>query len=168
MSHYLNKQVVKETYRGRVDRVEALLSKGAAINKLGSDEFTPLMRAAQAGHYDLVKVLLQHGADPNATAKDGASALFWACVHEHEPVAILLLDAGADVNASRDGDYSVLNAAISKGSLTLIETLVRAGASLENRFFGEKQMYQYAEWCGRNDLAPLLKPKGRRRTRHIT
>jgi ankyrin repeat protein len=109
--------------------------------------------------------LLQHGADPNATAKDGASALFWACVREHEPVANLLIAADADVNAVRDGDYSVLNAAISHGSLALVKALIRAGASLDHRFLN-RDMAEYAEWCERQDLVPFLKTKGRRRIRH--
>ena len=122
MSRYLDKQLVNETYRGRLDRVEVLLVKGAAINKLASDGFTPLMRAAHEGHHDLVHLLLQHGANPNTTAKDGASASVWACVRGHESVAELLITAGANVNAARDGDYSVLNAAVGeKGSLGLVQ-----------------------------------------------
>ncbi|GEM_PF-6169956 len=113
MSRYLDKQLVRETYRGRLDRVAELLAKGAAINRLAADGFTPLMRAAYAGHRDLVHLLLQRGADPNETAKDGATALFWACVRSHEEVATMLISVGADVNAVREGGPSVLNAAIS-------------------------------------------------------
>jgi ankyrin repeat protein len=168
MSRYLNKQLVHETYRGRLDRVEKLLAQGAAINKLASDGFTPLMRAAYQGHGDLVRLLLERGADPNATAKDGASALFWACVRQNEKVAGLLIAAGADVNAVRDGNYSVLNAAIgNQGSLALVKALIQAGASSEHRFLG-KDMLQYAEWCGRQDVVPLLKRKGPRRMRRCT
>jgi ankyrin repeat protein len=46
MSRYLDKQLVHETYRGRSDRVEDLHARGADVNKLASDGFTPLMRAA--------------------------------------------------------------------------------------------------------------------------
>jgi ankyrin repeat protein len=106
MSHFLNKQLVHETHRGRLDRVAALLAKGAAINKLASDGFTPVMRAAYHGHRDLVAMLLEHGADPNVTAKDGASALFWACLYGHEGTAEWLLAAGADVTAIRQPDVN--------------------------------------------------------------
>lgn len=160
MSRYLNKQLAIEARRGRLDRVEVLLAKGADINKLAPNGFTPLMSAAYAGHFDLVQAILQHGADPNATDKDGASALFWACVRGHEPVTNLLIAAGADVNAVRDRDYSVLNAAIScQGSLALVKSLVKAGASLDHRWL-QYDMLQYAEWCERQDLIPFLKSKG--------
>src|SRR5436305_767526 len=112
MSRYLDKKLVGETHRGRLDRVEDLLDKGASIDKLASDGMTPLMRAAYARHCDLVELLLERGANPNATAKDGASALFWACVRGHESVADLLIAANSDVNAVREAEYSVLNAAI--------------------------------------------------------
>jgi cytohesin len=157
MSRYLDKQLVRETYRGRLDRVEALLATGAAINRLASDGFTPLMRAAYEGHAALVRLLLERGAGPNVTARDGASALFWACVRGHEPVAELLLGAGADANAVREGDCSVLNAAIgNEGSSALVRALVANGASVEHQFLG-KDMLRYADWRGRQELLPLLK-----------
>jgi len=164
MSRFLDKQIVRETQRGRLDRVLELLAKGAGVNKLASDGFTPLMRSAYQGHADLVAMLLQRGADPNATAKDGASALFWACARGHGPVAEMLLAAGADVNAVREEGPSVLNMAISnQRSVALVQTLIRAGASLDHQFLGRDAVH-YAEWCGRHDLAILLKRQVRRRT----
>ena len=164
MSRYLDKQLVYESNRGRVDRVEELLDKGANIDRLASDGCTPLMRAAYAGHGELVEFLLQRGADPNATAEDGASALFWACVRGHETIAQTLIGVGADVNAVRDGDYSVLNAAIGNHGITaaLVETLMRAGASVEHTFL-KYDVLQYAEWCNRPDVVAIIKRKRWRR-----
>ena len=164
MSRFLDKQLVYESNRGRVDRVEELLAKGAKLNRLASDGFTPLMRAAYAGHDELVELLLQRGADPNVTAKDGASALFWACVRGHEGVAKRLIAAGADVNAVREGDYSVLNAAIGNHNVAaaLVEALIRAGASLDHKYL-KMDILQYADWCNRQDLVRLIKRKGWRR-----
>jgi len=165
MSRYLDKRLEYETHRGRVDRVDDLLARGAAINKLAADGYTPLSRAAFAGHANVVQALLTQGADPNAMSKDGASALFWAYVRAHENAAELLIAAGADVNAMRDSEYSVLNAAIGNScSLELVKLLIRAGASLDHRFL-RMDMLEYAEWCGREDLLPLLRLKTRRRNR---
>jgi uncharacterized protein len=164
MGRFLDKQLIHETNRGRSDRVAELLTRGADIDRLAPDGFTPLMRAAYQGHGDLVRFLLQEGADPNATAKDGATALFWACTRGHEAVAESLIAAGADVNAVRDGAYSVLNTAISNGgSGALVRSLILTGASLDHRFLG-RDILAHAEWCGRRDLIPLLERRGTRLT----
>src|SRR5438046_10266007 len=120
MSRLIDKQMVRATQSGAVDRLRELLESGASINRLHKDGFTPLMRAAFKGDMELVQFLLTRGADPNQTAKDGVSALFWASVRGHEPVVELLIAARADLNAARRTDenkrnagYPPINAAIS-------------------------------------------------------
>jgi uncharacterized protein len=167
MGRYLDKQLVRASRAGQMDRVAELLEGGAGLERLDGDGFTPLMRAAYHGHDDLVEMLLRRGADVNATAADGASALFWACVRGHATVAERLIAAGAEANAVRDGGPSVLNVAIGNGAPSgLVEALLRAGASVDHRYFG-KDMAEYAAWEGRPDLLPILKPgrpHGPRRT----
>jgi uncharacterized protein len=69
---------INATRRGRSDHVDELLSKGAEINRLSSDGFTPLMRAAYGGHHDSVRILLERGADPTfrnfASREDSSTA----------------------------------------------------------------------------------------------
>jgi hypothetical protein len=73
------------------------------------------------------------------------------------------------VNATRDSDVprgdgigpSVLNVAISHAPPSLVKQLVQAGASLDRRYLGHDAV-EYAEWCGRPDLVPVLKPVRRR------
>jgi len=48
-----------------------LLENGADPNAVQSEEFTPLMAAAQNGQASMVALLLQHGADPAARTRDG-------------------------------------------------------------------------------------------------
>ena len=43
MGRLLNKQLVRETISGRVDRVVALLDRGVDLDQLHQDGFTPLM-----------------------------------------------------------------------------------------------------------------------------
>jgi ankyrin repeat protein len=168
-SRVRDKLLIKETRRGDLERTAELLRSGCDVNKLASDGNTPLMRAAYYGHLELVELLLREGADPNKAANDGASALFWACRCGHEAIARLLLDAGADVNAEREsgipGDDgvgpSVLNVAISHAPASLVEALVKAGASLDRRYM-DRDPVEYATWCNRLDLVPRLKPRARR------
>jgi ankyrin repeat protein len=168
-SRVRDKLLIKETRRGDVERTAELVRAGCDVNKLASDGNTALMRAASSGHLELVKMLLREGADPNKTASDGASALFWACKGGHEAIARLLLNAGADVNAERESGVpgnngvgpSVLNVAISHAPPSLVEALVKAGASLDRRYM-DRDPVEYAIWCDRLDLVPLLKPRARR------
>jgi hypothetical protein len=76
----------------------------------------------------------------------------------------MLIAAGAVVNAVREGGPSVLNAAIGNDNVTpaLVDALIRAGASLDYQYL-HRNILQYAEWCGRQDLVPLIKRKGWRR-----
>lgn len=174
-SRVLAKRMERESRRGDVERIASLIRDGADVDSLRSDGMTPLMRAAYHGHRDAVRLLLDAGADPNKTAHDGASALFWACVRGHDAIAKLLLVAGADVNATRRPEPpregkgpSVLAAAIGRSaSAALVEMLVAAGASIDHRYLGWN-MREYAAWCGREDLIPLLvqaRPPGRRGNR---
>jgi ankyrin repeat protein len=167
MGAFLNKQLVRETIAGRLERVTELLDRGAAIDRLHRDGFTPLMRAAYRGHAALVRLLLSRGANPNGQALDGASALFWACVRGHEAIVDQLLSAEANVNAGRrsDGDdregCSPLNAAIGNGHLRIAKKLVEAGASLDHHFLG-RDIARYAEWCGAKEFVSYLKRPTRR------
>jgi ankyrin repeat protein len=166
MSRLINKQMVRATNSGAVDKVHQLLESGASINHLGKDGLTPLMRAAFKGNIELVQFLLTRGADPNQTATDGASALFWACVKGHEPVVERLIAAGADVNAARrtegrNAGYPPINAAMSRGHLGIAEKLFRAGACLDHRYL-PRNIREFTERHKATWLLPLLKKPRRR------
>ncbi len=167
---FLNKQLVRETTAGRLDRAAELLDRGADLNRLDRDGLTPLMRASRYGHIEPVRMLLGRGAEVDRTAADGAGALFWACVHGHLDVVDALLAAGADVDAAR-GDagtrnalanrgYGPLNAAISRGHLAIAKRLVLAGASLDHRWLG-MDIAKFAEQCGAAEFLVFLKKEWR-------
>jgi ankyrin repeat protein len=174
VSRFLDKQLVRATTSGRLDRVAELLENGADVNRLDRDGLTPLSRASEHGHAQVVRFLLARGADVNRTAKDGAGALFWACVKGHAKVVDILLDSGANVNTARcdigdrysrpDDGYSPLNAAISNGHVEIAKRLVLAGASLDHRWHG-MSIAEYAEWCNGFEFLLFLKEQGRM-TRH--
>jgi hypothetical protein len=51
--------------------------------------------------------------------------------------------------------------AISHAPASLVEALVSAGASLDYCYLGRDPV-EFAEWCDRPELVPLLKPRARR------
>jgi len=54
-----------------LDAARALLEHGADPNAVQSEDFTPLMAAAQNGMADMVTLLLSFGADPHRRTRDG-------------------------------------------------------------------------------------------------
>lgn len=89
--------------------------------------FTPLLFAARVGSVDCAQRLLAAGAKVNESAPDGASVLVVAAHSGHGAVAALLLEKGADPNAAEAG-YTALHAAVLRGDLTLVKSLLAHGA----------------------------------------
>jgi len=79
---------------GEVRRAEALIKRGAQVNRLG---WTPLHYAASKGQEDMVRMLLSKKALPNAPGPDGTTPLMMAALSGNETVVRQLLQAGADV-----------------------------------------------------------------------
>ena len=50
------------------------IQEGADIDRLDSEQLTPLMYAARNDHLDFVELLLEAGADPHIKGQDGVSA----------------------------------------------------------------------------------------------
>lgn len=68
----------------------ALIEHGADVNAVQSDEFTPLMGAAQNGQVEMIELLLAHGARADAKRTNGQSALDLALESNHAAAADLL------------------------------------------------------------------------------
>jgi cytohesin len=103
--------------------------------------FTPLLFASQQGDVASARHLLVAGANVNDTAPNGMSALLIATYSDHLEIARYLLEQGADPNAAEVG-FAPLHAAVLRGNLTLVETLLAHRA---------------------NPNVPITKPNGARR-----
>jgi hypothetical protein len=78
---------------GDMARSQALLARGAQVNKLG---WTPLHYAASKGQLEIVRMLLARDAMPNAPSPTGVTPLMMAAYANSRPTVQLLLAAGAD------------------------------------------------------------------------
>jgi len=96
--------------------MEALLAKGADLNKQGEDALTPLCVAVKNGHESIVEALLAKGADPNVTSYwkhdrydvfVGGAPLHLAASNGPSAVTLVqkLLAHKADPNAREAGDF---------------------------------------------------------------
>jgi len=78
---------------GDIPRAEALMARGAKVDKLG---WTPLHYAASKGQIAMIKLLLAHEAMPNAPSPDGVTPLMMAAYSGNRQAVQLLLNADAN------------------------------------------------------------------------
>ena len=84
----------------RLQVLELLIAKGAAVNHQDDHGATALMYAARNGDTEAVNALLRNGASVNLAENDGETALMKAAASScKEETVRALLSAGADLNA---------------------------------------------------------------------
>jgi ankyrin repeat protein len=91
-----NTALMMAAYKGNMPAVQALLAKGAAVNRAG---WTPLHYAAASGDDAITRLLLERGARVDAVSpvKSGAyTPLMMAAREGHDSTALLLLEHGAN------------------------------------------------------------------------
>ena len=133
------------------------VSSGTVV-EINQGGFTPLLFVAQQGDVATAKVLMAAGANANDTAPVGTSALVLAVHSDNESVATYLLDQGADPNASGAG-YTALHAAVLRGNLQLVKTLLARGANPDARLEKGTPVKKYSQdyalsaaWVGATPL----------------
>jgi ankyrin repeat protein len=83
------------SYKGNKPAVEALLAKGAEVNRPG---WTPLHYAAAIGNNDILRILMDKSAFLDAESPNKTTPIMMAARGGHILAVKLLLDAGADAS----------------------------------------------------------------------
>lgn len=78
--------------RGQLALAQALIAKGADVNKTG---WTPLHYASSGGHADMIRLLLEHSAYIDAESPNGSTPLMMAAMYGNDAAVELLLEEGA-------------------------------------------------------------------------
>lgn len=91
-----NTALMMAAFKHNMPAVQALLAKGAAVNR---DGWTPLHYAAAGGDNEIVRLLLKDGAKIDALSPRASGAytpLMMAAREGHDSTALLLIDSGAN------------------------------------------------------------------------
>ena len=112
---------------------ELLISRGADVNHLCGDGWTPLTVAASSGDVRLVERLLCAGADPDLAGANGWTPLHHAAASGAGDCADLLLIAGAEPNPNTSDGWTPL--ALASDPQT-VEILRRRGGKRTDATYG--------------------------------
>jgi uncharacterized protein len=122
-------------YRGDVAGIAAALLAGADPNAFeGTDDWTPLLWAADNGHVAAIAALLAAGARVDGVDSSvGNTPLMLAAWDGRTPAIDALLAAGADVHRANQYGYTALRFASLYGRLDAARVLLDAGARTDVR-----------------------------------
>jgi ankyrin repeat protein len=110
--------------------IVALAVSSALVARTSAN--SPIADAAMRGDAAAVRTLLTQGSDVNAPQGDGMTALHWAALNGDMKTMDVLLAAGAKATAvTRDGHYTALHLASSRGHAAAVTKLIDAGSDVK-------------------------------------
>ncbi|HEU4934330.1 MAG TPA: ankyrin repeat domain-containing protein, partial [Pyrinomonadaceae bacterium] len=118
---------------GQTDRVRALIEEDpAVVNSYSPDGFTPLSLAVFFGHPKTVDALLAAGAEVNAASRETMklTPLASAMATAQTEIARTLIAHGANVNAKGESDLTPLHTAAARGNIEAATLLLEHGADI--------------------------------------
>lgn len=144
--------LMRATATGRLEVVQLLLEKGAALNEQHkTSKATALIYAVNRAfdesskrassettknYVDITFLLLQYGADVNVKTKEGQSPLMISTKRNNASIVKAFLDKGVDVNARDNDGRTALFEAVNLdriGSKIIVQMLLDAGAGVEDK-----------------------------------
>ena len=120
-------------------RMTYLLSKGADIERLDLQGYTPLTSAVRLGSAESMNFLLAHGAKVGTPDKDGWAPILHAVLRNDPKLVDALVAKGADVETHAPGGYSALAIAVEETKFDAAKALIDHGAKV-NEPVGEKKI----------------------------
>jgi ankyrin repeat protein len=138
---------------GNLADARKLLDTGADVNERDSDQWTPLMYAANFRNAEMVSELLAKKADVNAKNVYGWTALMLAARKGNKDSVAMLLDAGADVNAANSKGSTPLLLAVRYGNLGTVSQLLahKANVNAKNSSGWSPIMFAAGNIAGHNE-----------------
>ena len=120
-------------------RMTFLLSKGADINKLDLQGYTPLTSAVRLGSVEAMNFLLAHGAKVDVPDKDGWAPILHAVLRNDPKLVDALVAKGANVETKAPRGYTALSIAVVEKKFDAAKALVDHGAKVDEAV-GDKKI----------------------------
>lgn len=143
---------------GHLTIVKYLISKGADITQTNDEGESLIHIAAAMGHLEMIEYL--HALEINIDEKNALSGtpLMKAIMNNHFRTALLLIQKGADVNfVDEKNDLSLLQLAVLKGNLAILDALIKAGADIHYKNAENVSALKLAEQLLNSEAIALLK-----------
>jgi uncharacterized protein len=145
---------------GQTDRVRALIEEDPAlVNSYSPDGFAPLSLAAFFGNSETVDVLLAAGAEVSAPSRETMklTPLASALATGNNRIARTLIEHGANVNAKGESDVTPLHTAAARGNIEAATFLLEHGADINATTTDGKKPISYAEERNHPEMVDFLK-----------
>jgi uncharacterized protein len=121
-------------YHDDLEITDLLVRAGASVKAANRYGVTPLSLACTNGNAAMVELLLKAGADPNAALPGGETPLMTAARTGTLAAVKALLARGATVDSKDDRrGQMALTWAAAEGHVTVVQTLIDAGADFKTR-----------------------------------
>lgn len=138
----LNEEILAATRKGDIEKVKALLDKGANVEAKSRYGATPLFFACDRSNTEMVKLLLERGANPNVQDTFyKATPLGWALGKDNPDIIRMLIEKGAKekneaLNFGIGGNHAaVVKAVLDKGGVeqTVLDKSLRTATNKGNK-----------------------------------
>lgn len=146
-------ELIEAAKKGDLEKLRALLDKGAPINARTKDGVTPLIIATSKGHRGVVALLLEQGADVTPVDPLGRTALIYAALQGREDLVKLFIDHNVDLNAEAKYRQRPISEAAKNGHLGVVRLLLDNGANPNDAIM-------MAAIFGRAEIVELLLSRG--------
>lgn len=123
--------ITQAVYGNAYHLIPYLVLRGADINIVDKDGFSPLMSAIHLNVVECVQRLIYAGANIEQCNQAGDTALIKAVKEGKNCIVQLLLSNQADVSHCNKDGFTALHYAAATGNMEIIQSLLKAGAPLD-------------------------------------
>lgn len=137
----LNQDIVQYRFRwrpihlaikgGHLSTVRLLVSLGASVKKISTEDTPPVCLAAGEGRSKMMRFLLEAGAGLDESDPLGYNPLHTAAGNGLSAIVAFLVEQGVDVNHESHWKFTPLHLAAKEGHLDICKFLLANGASVD-------------------------------------